>query len=77
MTCIGRVQLVDGVAHDPVAEDLLDRAEVQLALAGGVFGDVGKPQPVRAGRGEVAAHEIVVHRTAGLLASATPSARNR
>lgn len=36
---------VDGVAHDPVAEDIPDRAEVQLAGPGGVFGDVGAPQP--------------------------------
>ena len=35
--------LVDGVAHDPVAEDVLDRAEVQLPFTGGVVGDVREP----------------------------------
>jgi hypothetical protein len=32
-----------GVAHDPVAEQVLDRAAVDLALGGGVLGDVGDP----------------------------------
>ena len=41
---------VDGVADDPVGEDVLDRAEVELALAGAVLGDVGQPQPVRVRR---------------------------
>ena len=31
---------------DPAGADVLDRAQVQLALAGGVLGDVGQPQPV-------------------------------
>ncbi|MDH6573693.1 hypothetical protein M2160_008800 [Streptomyces sp. SAI-117] len=61
---------VDGVAHDPGAEGVLDHAEVELALTGGVLGDVGEPQPVRAGRGEVTADEVVVHRRAGLRAPA-------
>jgi hypothetical protein len=34
---------VDGVAHDPVGEDVLDRAEVELALTGAMLGDVGQP----------------------------------
>ena len=38
---------VDGVADDLVAEAVLDRAEVELALAGPVFGDVDQPQRVR------------------------------
>ena len=37
----------DGVADDPVGAGVLDRAQVELALAGGVLGDVGQPQPVR------------------------------
>ena len=41
---------VDGVADDPVGAGVLDRAEVELALGGGVLGDVGQPQLVRAGR---------------------------
>lgn len=39
---------VDGVADDPVGPDVLDRAQVELALGGVVLGDVGQPQPVRA-----------------------------
>jgi hypothetical protein len=43
---------VDGVAHDPVGVDVLDRAEVELAFTGAVLGDVGQPQLVRATGGE-------------------------
>jgi hypothetical protein len=35
-----------GVADDPSAAGILDRAEVKLPLRRGVFGDVGQPQPV-------------------------------
>ena len=38
---------VDGVADDPLGAGVLDRAEVELALGGGVLGDVGQPQQVR------------------------------
>ncbi len=34
---------VDGAADDPVGVRVLDRAQIQLALGGGVFGDVGQP----------------------------------
>ena len=33
---------VDRVPHDPVGEHVLDRAEVELALDGGVLGGVGQ-----------------------------------
>ena len=39
--------VADGVAHDPVVVHVLDRAEVELALTGAVFGDVGQPQLLR------------------------------
>ena len=58
----------DGVADDPARVGVLDRAEVELALAGGVFGDVGEPQLVRSGRGEVALSTDTVR--AGLTYSA-------
>jgi hypothetical protein len=35
-----------GPADDAAAEDVDDDAAVELALAGGVLGDVGDPQPV-------------------------------
>jgi hypothetical protein len=56
--------VVHRVAHDPPGAGVLDRAEVELALLGGVLGDVGQPQLVGAGCGELAAHEVVVHRRA-------------
>jgi hypothetical protein len=59
---------VDRVADDPVGVDVLDRAEVELALAGAVLGDVGQPQLVRSTGGEVALDQVVVDRRAGLLA---------
>jgi hypothetical protein len=65
---------VDGVPDDPVGPSVLDRAQVQLALAGVVFGDVGQPQPVRAGGGELAAYQVVVHRRADPATLAAPSA---
>ena len=37
---------VDRVADDPVGVHVLDRAEVELALLGGVLGDVGQPHLV-------------------------------
>jgi hypothetical protein len=39
---------VDGPADDPVRVHVLDGAQIELALAGGVLGDVREPQPVRA-----------------------------
>ena len=34
-------------SHDPVRPHVLDRTHIQLALHGGVFGDVSKPEAVR------------------------------
>ena len=65
--------LVEGVADDPVAEDVLNRAAVELSFCGGVLGDVGQPEPVRGGGGELALDEVVVHGRSGRL-TATPSA---
>jgi len=58
----------DGVAHDPVGVDVLDRAQIELALGGGVLGDVGQPQLVRLGGGEVPFDPVVVDRRAGPFA---------
>ncbi|MEU7506353.1 hypothetical protein ACFZBM_36630 [Streptomyces lavendulae] len=51
-------------------QDLCQNPGLTYAATGGVFGDVSEPQPVRAGRGEVTTHEIVMHRRAGLLGPA-------
>jgi len=50
----------DGPADDPPGPDIDDRGAVDLPFAGGVFGDVGAPQPVRAGRGELPVDQVLV-----------------
>ena len=43
--CDGQARLhprVDGVAHDPLAENVFDRAEIQLPFCCGMFGDVSE-----------------------------------
>src|SRR5690606_20211594 len=57
-----------GVAHDPTREDVLDRAEVELALASRVLRDIGQPEFVDIVSGEVSLDEIIVHWRAGPLA---------
>ncbi len=57
---------VDGVADDPVREQVLDGAPVELALGGAVLGDVGEPDLVRSLRGEVSTGQVVAGRGAGL-----------
>ena len=52
---------IGGIARDPFRAGVLDCAEVELALGGGVPGDVGEPQQVRRRRGGLPAHEIIVH----------------
>lgn len=48
----------------------LDGAEVELALIGAVFGDVGQPQLVGPVCGELTVDEVVVNRWAGFLGEA-------
>jgi hypothetical protein len=52
----------DRVAHQALGAGVLDRAEVELALGGRVFSDVGEPDLVRVLGGEVSLQQIVVHR---------------
>jgi len=53
---------VDRVPDDPAAEHVPDRAEIQLALGGAVFGDVGEPQLVRGVSSEdVPGPAVLVH----------------
>lgn len=46
-------------AHNSAAEGVEDHGQVDLAVPGGVFGDVHHPQAVRFGGIELAADEIV------------------
>ena len=62
----------DRVAHDPAGEDVLHRAQVQLAFAGAVLGDVGEPDGVRRWCGEVPLDQVVMDRCTGLLPVASP-----
>jgi hypothetical protein len=55
---------VHRIADDPVGAGVFDRAEVELALTGGVFGDVGQPELVRPRGGELPLDQVVVHRRA-------------
>ena len=50
-----------GVPHDPPGVHVLDHAEVELALAGGVLGDVCQPEPVRCFCGELTLDVVIVH----------------
>lgn len=45
-------------AHDPAAEEILHRGQVQPALARVDLLDIGRPQPVRGIGAEVALHEV-------------------
>ena len=56
---------VDRVADDPVGEQVLDGAAVELAFVGPVLGEVRYPHHVGGGGGEVPADEVVVGRGAG------------
>lgn len=62
---LGGHAVADAVADDPVAAGVLDRAEVELALGGGVLGDVGEPQLVEPVGAEPALHEVVVDGRSG------------
>ncbi len=57
---------VDGVADDPVREQVLDGAPVELALGDAVLGDVGEPDLVRDLRGEVSTDQVITGWGAGL-----------
>jgi hypothetical protein len=62
------------VADDPGGAGVLDRAEVELAFTGGMFGDVGQPELVGPGGGELPFDEIVVDRRSRLTRQ-SPRAR--
>jgi len=49
----------DGVSNDLVGVAVLDRTQIQLALTGGMLGDIGQSLGILCGGGEVAAGELV------------------
>jgi hypothetical protein len=51
--------LIDRVTDDPVRPGVLDGADVELALIGAVFGDVGEPELVGTRSAELASDEII------------------
>jgi hypothetical protein len=65
---VRRGRRVDRPAHHSTREGVEDHGAVHLALAGGVLGDVGQPQAVGFGPGEVAIHEILSRWAVGDLA---------
>ena len=56
---------VGRVSHDPVGEDVLHDAAVELSFPRTVLGDVGEPQLVRSLGGEVSLDEVVMDRRSG------------
>lgn len=54
------------VAHDVGRPHVFDCDEVELALGGGMFGDVGQPQLVRILGGEVTFDQVIMCRRSGL-----------
>lgn len=71
------IEGVDRVPHDPVGVQVLDRAQIELALTGGVFGDVGQPQLVGPLGGETASDEVDMHRRAGLAVQSSLPGEHR
>jgi hypothetical protein len=67
---------VHGPSYNPVAPHVLDRAQIQLAPARPVLGDIGQPHDVGSIGMEVAAHEVIRRGPAGGLARAV-AARDR
>lgn len=68
---------VHGVSDDPVRMQVLDRAQVQLALPGVVRCDVREPFPVRGHGAEVPFNEVIVDRRAGLEPCPAPAVDHR
>lgn len=74
---LGGHPIFDRVADDSVAEQVLDRAAVQLALAGRVLGDVGDPDLIGPSSGEVPLDVVVVHRRPRRLGGAATALADR
>jgi hypothetical protein len=55
-----------GPAHDAARERVQHDRQVQPAFVGALLGDVGHPQPIRRGRGEVALDQVGCRRGQGI-----------
>ena len=71
---LGPHVVADGPAHHHPAERLQHHGEVDLAVAGGMLGDVHHPQPVRFGHIELPVHEIFGRLGGRVAAGAAPPA---
>jgi hypothetical protein len=71
---LGAHVIADRPAHHHSAERLQHHGQVNLAVAGGMLGDVHHPQPVRFGHIERPVHEVLGRLGVGIPAGATPPA---
>lgn len=60
----------DGVADNPVRPDVFRRAHIQATFVRPLLGNVGQPQPVRTGCGELALDKVITHRGTGTTGTA-------
>jgi hypothetical protein len=63
----------DRPAHDPAAECVPDDGGIDLAFAGGMLGDVHRPEPVRRRRVERSVDEIIAGLGVEIPAGAAPT----
>lgn len=66
----------DRPAHDFAGEHVEHRGAVDLACPGGVLGDVGALQQVRAGGDELALHQVLMDRLSRTVAARLVAARD-
>ena len=71
---LGADVISDRPADHPPRPGVNDDREIHLALDGGMLGDIGNPQPVRAVRGELARDQIVAGNRVRVAAGATTAA---
>jgi len=51
---------IDGIPHDSIAKNVLDRAQVELAFSRLMLGNIGQPEPVRCVSDKLALNEVIV-----------------
>ena len=70
---LGTHVIGDRPADHPTAPGVDHDGEVDLALGGGMLGDIGDPQPVGTLRCELAVHQVVAGRRVGVASGAAPA----